>query len=187
MKSVFLRIVVCLLLVSAWASAQQNRTIFLVRHAERASSAPDTPLSPAGVKRAECLARTLKDAGIKKIFVTNTKRAQQTAEPLATSLGVTPTVLPASDISGLVRNLFYGSDNALVVGHSDTLPLIIQRLQAGTVPAIKDDEYDRLFVVSMLESSAAPVASLRYCDCGGATAAAPMMKPPSKKSAPPKP
>lgn len=181
MKSVIIRIIVSTLLMSTWAIAQQNnRTIFLVRHAERASSAPDTPLSAAGVKRAECLAKTLKDAGIKQVYVSDTKRAQQTAEPLARSLGVKPTVIAANDVSAMVRNLFYGRDNALVVGHSDTLPLLIQRLQAGSVPAIADTEYDRLFVISMVESSAAPVATLRYCDCGAPAASAPMSKPASK-------
>lgn len=173
------------LLLTICAAAQQNsRTIFLVRHAERASSAPDTPLSPAGVKRAECLARMLKDSGIKQIYVSNTRRAELTAEPLARSLGLKPTVIPAADLSTLVRNLFYGADNALVVGHSDILPVLIQRLQAGSVPAISDTEYDRMFVVSMVESSAAPVATLRYCECGSPAAAAPMTKPTSK--APPR-
>jgi phosphohistidine phosphatase SixA len=188
MKLLVIRIIVSALLLSTWVTAQQNnRTIFLVRHAERATSAADTPLSPAGVKRAECLARMLKDAGIKQIYVTDTKRAQQTAEPLAKSLGVKPTVIPAMDSSTLVRNLFYGRDNAVVVGHSDTLPVLIQRLQAGSVPAISDSEYDKMFVVSMVESSAAPVATVRYCDCGAPAASAPANKPATKMPPPAKP
>lgn len=188
MKALVIRTIVSALLLTPWATAQQNsRTIFLVRHAERASAAADSPLSPAGVKRAECLARMLKDSGIKQIYVSDTKRAQQTGEPLAKSLGVKVTIIPATDLSTLIRNLFYGRDNAVVVGHSDTLPVVIQRLQAGSVPAISDSEYDRMFVVSMVESSAAPVATVRYCECGAPAAVPPASKPAAKMPPPAKP
>lgn len=71
MKHLFLRAVFPVLLLCQMAAAQQNvRTIFLVRHAEKASAAADAQLSPEGEKRAECLAATLKDAGIKQIYVT---------------------------------------------------------------------------------------------------------------------
>src|SRR5882762_9030090 len=72
MKRLFLRAIFPALLLCQLGAAQQNvRTIFLVRHAEKASAAADAPLSSEGQKRAECLATTLKDAGIKQIYVTD--------------------------------------------------------------------------------------------------------------------
>ena|SRR5947209_4835105 len=173
-----------LLLLCQLASAQQNiRTIFLVRHAETATGTQADQLNPAGEKRAECLAKMLKDAGIKQIYVTDAKRTQQTAAPLAKALKLTPTILPAKDPNTLIRNLFYaGGGGILVVGHSDTLPFILARLKAGTVPAIADNEYDRLFMVTISEGAAAPVTTLRYCDCGAPTPAT----QPAIKKAPPK-
>ncbi len=155
-------------LFSNWALAQQGpRTIFVVRHAEKATTAPDSPLNAAGEKRADCLAKTLKDAGIKQIYVTDAKRTQQTAAPLAKLLKVTPTILKGNDMSGLVRNLFYGaSGNALVVGHSDTLPVIVARVQGGTVPAVNENEYDRLIVVTMIDNNGTPASTLHYCELG---------------------
>jgi phosphohistidine phosphatase SixA len=183
MKSLFLFILFPSLLLCSLASAQQNvRTIFLVRHAEKSGADSDT-LSPAGEKRAECLAKMLKDANIKTIYVTDAKRTQQTAAPLAKALKLTPTILPAKDPNTLIRDLFYGSGgDILVVGHSDTLPFILARIKAGTVPAIADNEYDRLFVVTISESAATPVTTLRYCDCA---TPAPAVQPAPKK-APPK-
>lgn len=148
------------------AFAQQGgHTIFLVRHAEKADApADDPPLTAAGQKRAECLAQVLKDSGIKQIFVTDTKRTQQTAEPLAKALKIKPTVLPGKDTPTLVRDLFYtAGGNALVVGHSNTIPVIIQRLQGGNVQ-IGDNEFDRLFVLRITaEGNGTTAANLHVC------------------------
>jgi len=176
MRSFLLRAAFPALLLCQLAAAQQNvRTIFLVRHAEKASAAPDTPLSPEGEKRAACLAATLKDAGIKQIYVTDAKRTQQTAAPLAKELKVTPTILPAKDSNGLIKNLVYtGGGNILVVGHSDTIPFVIARIQGGTVPPIGENEYDRMFVMTVAEAAGMPATTLHYCSAGTPAKAVPM-------------
>lgn len=180
-KYLFLSIIFPALLLCQVAAAQNVHTIFLVRHAEQGPASPDPALTPAGEKRAECLANMLKEAGIKQIYVTDMKRTQQTAAPLAKALKLTPSVLPAKDPNTLIRNLTYaGTGNVLVVGHSDTLPFVLARLHAGTVPEIAANEYDRLFVVSIVEGAGTPVATLRYC-VAPATAA-PATKPATKKA-----
>jgi broad specificity phosphatase PhoE len=155
-------------LFSTFSLAQsRDRTIFLVRHAEKASQEKDALLSKEGHKRAECLAHLLRDAGIKAIFVTQVVRTQQTAEPLAKQLGLTPTVIASSDIDGLVEKLHSASaEVVLVVAHSDTLPGIIEKLGGGTIPAIGNAEYDRLFLVHSPDSKSSAAVTLRYCDCG---------------------
>ena len=184
MKSLFIRVIFPVLLMCQLAAAQQNvRTIFLVRHAEKASTAADALLSPEGERRADCLATTLKDAGIKQIYVTDVKRTQQTAAPLAKALKITPTILPAKNSNDLIKNLVYtGGGNILVVGHSDTVPFVIARLKAGTVPPIGENEFDRLFVVTIAEAAAMPVATLHYCgvSSAGAKTGAMPAKPPAK-------
>ncbi len=188
MRSFLLRAVFPALLLCQLAAAQQNvRTIFLVRHAEKASAAPDTPLSPEGEKRAACLAVMLKDAGIKQIYVTDAKRTQQTAAPLAKELKVTPTILPAKDSNGLIKNLVYtGGGNILVVGHSDTIPFVIARIQGGTVAPIGENEYDRMFVMTVAEAAGMPATTLHYCSAGTPAKAAPMPAHTPAKPAPQK-
>jgi len=191
MKSFFLRAIFSALLLCQLAAAQQNvRTVFLVRHAEKASAAADAPLSAEGEKRAQCLATTLKDAGIKQIYVTDVLRTQQTAAPLASALKVKPTILPAKDPNGLIKNLVYtGGGNILVVGHSDTIPFVIARLQGGTVTPIGENEYDRMFVMTIAEAAGMPASTLHYCSAGTpakgtatpAHPAKPMAKSPTKK------
>jgi phosphohistidine phosphatase SixA len=130
------------------------QTVFLVRHAERADSesgatpGTDPDLSASGRARAESLAGILKDAGIAAIFVTEYKRTQQTAAPLAKALGITPTIIIAKDTPALIVKLREIKGNALVVGHSNSVPSVITGLGAAPAPAIADPEYDNLFVVT---------------------------------------
>ena len=191
MKSLLIRAIFPALLLCQLAAEQQNvRTVFLVRHAEKTSAQGDAPLSPEGEKRAECLTGVLKDAGIKQIYVTDTKRTQQTAAPLAKALKVTPKILPAKDPNALIKDLVYtGGGNILVVGHSDTVPFVIARLQGGTVPPIGEAEYDRMFVMTIAEAAGMPAATLHYCSAGSAPKATPTPAHPAKtpeKSAPKK-
>jgi hypothetical protein len=172
MKQLLTRFGLTVLLLGQIAIAQQRQaitTVVLVRHAEKTSTAPDAVLSPQGQQRAECLAHVLHDAGIKRIYV---------SDPLAKALGIKPVIVPAKDLNTLIRDVFYGTGgNALVVGHSDTLPLLITRVQAGTVPPIGENEYDGLYVLTVLEGSSTPVVKLRYCAASPASAAPANMAP----------
>ncbi|HEX3091146.1 MAG TPA: phosphoglycerate mutase family protein [Candidatus Angelobacter sp.] len=185
MKFLLIRAIFPALLLCQLAAAQQNvRTVFLVRHAEKTSAQGDAPLSPEGQKRAECLAGTLKDAGIKQIYVTDTMRTQQTAAPLAKALKITPKILPAKDSNALIKDLVYtGGGNILVVGHSDTIPFVIARMQGGTVPPISENEYDRMFVMTIAEAAGMPAATLHYCSAGSAPKATPTPAHPAKTQA----
>jgi phosphohistidine phosphatase SixA len=153
---------------SAVAWAQPAKTVILVRHAERAGgTSPEVGISEAGRCRAEVLAGMLTDAGVTHIFTSEVARTQQTAAPLATKLNLKPEVVPAKDTDALVAKLRSGPAGGavLVVGHSNTVPEIIEKLGGGAVAPIGDSEYDRLFVVTLTGSSHATVVTLRYKGC----------------------
>lgn len=170
------------------AFAQQSvRTIYFARNAEKASTDANAALSPAGTKRADCLAATLKDAGVKQIYVTNTLSSQQTADPLAKQLKITPKITPADDAIKMVRDLFYaGSGNTLVVGETNILAPMIARMKAGSIK-LGESDYDKLFIVTTMEGSATPVVTLHSCQNNGPATAAPsptphVVKPAAKKA-----
>ncbi len=145
------------------ATAAKATTIYLVRHAEKAGPSGDVELSEAGQKRAECLARTLADADLQAIYTTEFKRTKATAAPAAGRTKLTPTVVPGAETKQLVAALLKETGRSvLVVGHSNTVPMIIEALGAGKV-SIKDEEYDHLYVVTLINGQAS-LASLRYCD-----------------------
>jgi broad specificity phosphatase PhoE len=142
--------------VATLTGAAAAQSVFVVRHAERADTASagpatmgsDPDLSDAGRARAQSLATLLKDARITAIYVTQYKRTQQTAAPLAASLGITPTVIPSNETAQLLTRLREASGNVLVVGHSNSVPDVVQGLGIADAPAIADHEYDNLFIVT---------------------------------------
>ena len=147
-----LRLFVCLLaFFFATSAPAQLPVIFLVRHAERtaiSSHVPsDTGLSAAGRKRAEALARMLKDAQITAVYTTEYKRTKETAATVAESLGIQPEVIPGDDLRGLIAKLKTSSANVLVVGHSNTLPQIISALGVSSRVTVAESDYDNLFLV----------------------------------------
>lgn len=152
------------LCVLATTAAAQPRAIFLVRHAERAATSgrvpPDTGLSPEGKARAEHLAQELKDADIKAIFTTEYKRTQQTAAPLAQSLGIQPEVISGDDLRSLVAKIRAAPGNVLVVGHANTLPQLIAALGVSVRVTIAESDYDNLFIV--LPEKKAQLIRLHY-------------------------
>ena len=62
--------------------------LFLVRHCQTTSQAPDAPLTPLGQQQAEHLADVLQGRGIARIVSSPYTRAVQSIEPLARRLGL---------------------------------------------------------------------------------------------------
>jgi len=155
-------LLLCVLL-SCSAVAQNAGTIFLVRHAEKASNAKDAVLSGVGNQRAECLSATLRDSDISSIIVSEFKRTQQTAAPLANLTKIEPTVVPAGDFVQIAAKAqaAAGHGNVLIVAHSNTIPEILAALGAPKAP-VADDEFDRVFLV-VGSGSQATTVRFRFC------------------------
>ena len=129
--------------------------VILVRHAEKASEpSDDPPLSALGAERAQALAATLRDAGVTAIITTQLRRTRGTAQPLATANGLTPEVVPSqrgerethvAAVAAAVRR--HAGEVVLVVGHSNTIPAIIDALGGPSFPDICESVYANLFVL----------------------------------------
>jgi phosphohistidine phosphatase SixA len=153
-----------------WNSATTT-TIVVVRHAEKQLGAiSDAPLSPEGETRATRLAQMLggsEEYGrIRKIYVTNTRRTQQTAAGLAQRLSLKPEIVDAkTDSRELARRALHENrgSRALIVGHSNTVPEIVAALaRAEKVPPMGDEEFDTLYVVTVPTIGKASVLRLKY-------------------------
>jgi phosphohistidine phosphatase SixA len=162
-----------LLLVAAvvyWNSATTT-TIVLVRHAEKQIGAiDDAPLAPQGEQRATRLAQMFGDADafgrVQRIYVTETRRSQQTAAGLAQRLNLQPVLVePKASPRDLARRVLRENRGglALVVGHSNTVPELVAKLSgAEQVPAMGDEEFDTVYVVTVPTIGRASVLRLKY-------------------------
>jgi broad specificity phosphatase PhoE len=129
-------------------------TVIVVRHAEKVDDSRDPALSEAGLRRAAALADALADAGVQAIYTTQFRRTRDTAAPLAALLQLEPVVIEsagnaaegATSLAGRVMEREAGR-TVLVVGHSNTVPVIIQALGGPDIGGIEDDEYAGIFIV----------------------------------------
>lgn len=142
-------------------------TVFLVRHAEKATAdgGEDPPLTEAGLQRARALVEALPVDQISTIYTTPFVRTRETAAPVAEAAQLEPTLVDPADIEGLVRMLERTprGSAALVVGHSNTLPPILEGLGVDR-PEIADDQYGDLFVVRLDEDGAATLQRRHFGD-----------------------
>jgi len=153
-----------------WNSATTT-TIVLVRHAEKQLGAiSDAPLSPQGEVRASRLAQMFGDSEpfgrIDRIYVTNTRRTQQTSAGLAQRLALNAVVIDAKiDSSELARRVLRENrgGRALIVGHSNTVPEIVAAMSgAENVPPIGEEEFDTVYVVTVPTIGKVSVLRLKY-------------------------
>jgi broad specificity phosphatase PhoE len=140
-------------------------SVFLVRHGEKADASADPPLSVQGLARAVTLAHVLGDAGISVIFVTTFQRTQQTAAPLAATLGLTPVQYQANDAQAVASTILadHVGSHVLVVAHSNTVDDIAAAFGALGVAELGEQQFDRLFVISRFHDTA-DLERLRYGD-----------------------
>ncbi len=142
-----------ILLLFAFMATACTTRYYLVRHAERLDSTPDSPLSAAGHTRAEALRDTLMGKDIHRIFASTYVRTQQTARPLADTLDMPITLYRPDTTAGLLERLRnISGENILVVGHSDNIPELVQGLCGETV-SIAHQDYDKLFVVTVRKTT----------------------------------
>jgi phosphohistidine phosphatase SixA len=152
------RLLFAIALFCGFASMAAAQSIFIVRHAEKAEissgSAPqnsDPGLSDAGRVRASGWPAVLKDANIKSVYATEFQRTQETAAPLAKTLGLQVNIVPSKETTALIKKLTSGPGNAFVVAHSNTIPDIIKTLGVTEAIAVGDADYDNLFIVVLGE------------------------------------
>ena len=106
-------------------------TIYLVRHAEK-EKGDDPLLAESGKQRAGDLMLTLKGKQLQRIYVTQYRRTQMTGDSLHIQMGI-DTVHYLADITGnsLLEKITVMNDFGkviLVIGHSNTLSFIMEKL-----------------------------------------------------------
>ena len=158
--------------------------VILVRHGEKAPAPANDPvLDSTGTRRAEMLLDVVRDANITAVYTTPYARTRLTGEPVAKKLGLTPIVV---DIRGgtpahvqAVADRVLAEQRgrtSLVVGHSNTVPLIVRALGGSAPDQLEDHEYDNLFIVTIPASGPVTTVRARYGPANPAHGSVPGMK-----------
>ena len=114
-----------------WASAINTIVVVVPSANGELGSIDNAPLSAAGGQQAQILAQRFASAtgrdGLSAIYVSSTRRAQQTAEPLAQLLGLSPIVLTdrdADDIASKILDAQAGKTALVVCGRQFIAALV---------------------------------------------------------------
>ena len=153
-----IKLAAAVLVLTAFAAlvAGQDKTIILVRHAEKAVETDadmtgDPVLSSAGQERAKRLLKVVKKYKPHEIFATSYKRVQLTVEPIARYRKKAVQTYDPKDQAALVDRIMKSkTEHYLIAGHSNTIPTLANLLMKKEVfKNLSDSEYGVIWVVKI--------------------------------------
>jgi hypothetical protein len=156
--NILLKLLIVGFLLNNYGAFAQKTTIWLVRHAEKADApVSNPPLNSLGQQRAKELLRSLKGNKINAIYITDSIRSVQTAQPVADAFSIKPQIYDPADIKALAARLMVNNKgkNALIVGRLNTIIPTIEAF-GGLAPftALNNDDYDILFKLTVKNDKA---------------------------------
>ncbi|WP_187775728.1 phosphoglycerate mutase family protein [Luteimonas suaedae] len=152
---------------TAVAPPDPPQTAFLVvRHAEKVTGDTDDPVLDApGQRRADALAELLAEMPVSAVYATPTRRARQTALPIAQRHGLEvrdyDPAQPPSAFATVLHTRHAGA-TVVVVGHSNTVPGIVSALCACPVAPLTEQDYGDLFEVRIAADGASTLDHRRF-------------------------
>ena len=153
-------IVVSILMFGICELSAQKTIYYLVRHAEKDTSAAGStmmqanpPLSEKGIQRSARLASLLEKENIDYIFSTKYLRTQSTAQPLATLIGKEIQfyeITKGTAFSDSIQQMPFLGKTLLIIGHSNTIPPLVNALiKSNKYQNLSDNEYGFIYKVIM--------------------------------------
>ena len=140
--------------------AQEPVVVYLVRHAEKAGgNTDDPPLSLAGQIRVRVLWQLIGGAALTHIHTTDFKRTRDTIRIFAEEHGIDPELYDPRELRMLADRIRGMPGTHLVVGHSNTTPVLVSALGGDPSDPIDELEYDRLYAL-VIQPDQDPVTML---------------------------
>ena len=133
------------------AAVHAEPTVYLVRHAEK-QAGTDPGLTQAGQARAQWLADYFADKGIQAVYSTQYKRTRLTAKPTADRFELETKGYDPRDLKAFAEQLIASNETAVVAGHSNTTPALVNALLSeDRFYPLQDFQYDFIFKVTLHE------------------------------------
>jgi len=136
---------------------EMTRTILITRHAEKGDFSADPPLSERGLRRAEALSLHPETQSVTTVITTQFRRTVETGAAVAVRQGILSRVANAtarpdalqSFADEILESAEYGT--VLVVGHSNTVPLIIRQLGGPEDIFLTEEDFGDLFILTIYD------------------------------------
>lgn len=122
-------------------------TIYLVRHAEKLSDAPNPELTSCGEERAERLSSFFGDVSLGAVYSTDFKRTKSTALPTANAKGLEIQEYNPYELEEFKQHLLDSKEDVLVVGHSNTTGVLAGLLVGEEIGEFDLSIYNRVYQV----------------------------------------
>jgi broad specificity phosphatase PhoE len=126
---------------------------YVMRHLNTQPGVRDAELTAEGQRNAQAMVDWFRNDPPSVIYVSNTRRAQQTAAPLAAALGITPKIYDPANSPALAQMVKAETGTVLVVGHSNTVPDIVQQLGGTRPEPIGEAQFGDIWHVTGLNGS----------------------------------
>jgi broad specificity phosphatase PhoE len=139
--------------------------VFIIRHAEKADDgSKDPPLSGPGKIRAAALAKTLSKTPVHGIYSTPYKRTRETVAVISAQSGIAIENYNPMDVEAIHSLVLSQKGKTLVlVGHSNTVPLILNKLTQSTVyKNLPETEFDNIWLLLLKGTELVDLIHLTY-------------------------
>lgn len=139
--------------------------VFIIRHAEKGDDgSKDPPLSGQGKIRAAALAKTLSKIPVHGIYSTPYKRTRETVEVISAQSGVAIENYNPMDVEAIQSLVLSQKGKTLVlVGHSNTVPLILNKFTQSTVyKNLPENEFDNIWLLLLKGAKLVELIHLTY-------------------------
>lgn len=121
---------------------------YVMRHLETPRGVTDPDLTAQGQANAQLLPGWFENDPPSAIYVSNLKRSQQTAAPLARALGITPKVYDPANTPALIQRVRAEPGSVLIVGHSNTVADIVEQLGGTRPEPIADTQFGDIWHIA---------------------------------------
>jgi broad specificity phosphatase PhoE len=146
----------------------QRKTIILVRHAEKDTSATadqnDPVLTPQGIERTRRLAEKIGRYRPGAVYSTDYKRTRDTASPIAQKRRKEIQIYDARKPQELIERIMQSTTKRFViVGHSNTIPPLANLIMKKEVfKNLDDPEHSVIWLIRIKNGKAIKVELLDY-------------------------
>ena len=128
----------------------ESFTIYLIRHSEKdllSENQLDPPLTTCGIERSEHINSYFEDINIKNVYSTNYLRTIKTAMPTALSKKADIQYYDSNNLKLFSEQLLNSKQNSVVVGHSNTTPILAGLLTGKVMNPFNENIYNRVYKV----------------------------------------